>query len=82
MSEVGILLVILKDRYLFKVLLVVFKIYIFMILVIYFMIYYIIMIENEDYIEGLKMVRKIGDNIINILRIMFYNDNIKVFLYR
>lgn len=53
-----------------------------MILVIYFMIYYIIMIENEDYIEGLKMVRKIGDNIINIFRIMFYNDNIKVFLYR
>lgn len=47
----------------------------------YFMTYHTIMTENEDYIEGLKMARKIGDNITNTLRTMLHNDNIKVFPY-
>lgn len=53
-----------------------------MILATYFMTYHTIMTENEDYIEGLKMARKIGDNITNTLRTMLHNDNIKVFPYR
>lgn len=82
MSEVGILSVTSKDRHLFKVLSAVFKIHISMILATYFMTYHTIMTENEDYIEGLKMARKIGDNITNTLRTMLHNDNIKVFPYR
>lgn len=82
MSEVGILSVSSKDRHLFKVLSAVFKIHISMILATYFMTYHTIMTENEDYIEGLKMARKIGDNITNTLRTMLHNDNIKVFPYR
>ncbi|XP_062596314.1 NPC intracellular cholesterol transporter 1-like [Saccostrea cucullata] len=47
----------------------------------YFMTYHTIMTENEDYISGLKMARKIGDNITNTLRTMLKNDKITVFPY-
>lgn len=46
------------------------------------MTYHTIMTENEDYIDGLKMARKIGDNITSTLRTMLHNDNVKVFPYR
>lgn len=87
MSEVGILSVTSKELHQKTVICLsfcqqFFKIHISMILATYFMTYHTIMTENEDYIEGLKMARKIGDNITNTLRTMLHNDNIKVFPYR
>lgn len=40
------------------------------------------MTENEDYISGLKMARKIADNITSTVRTMLNNDKITVFPYR
>ena len=48
----------------------------------YFMTYHTIMTENEDYIGGLKMARKIADNITTTMRGMLHDDSIKVFPYR
>lgn len=46
------------------------------------MTYHTIMTENEDYIGGLKMARKIADNITTTMRGMLHDDSIKVFPYR
>lgn len=51
-------------------------------LVMYFMIYYFIMKDNKDYIIGLKEVRKVVVNMINMLRLKIGGNFIKVFFYR
>jgi hypothetical protein len=46
------------------------------------MTYHTIMTENEDYITGLKMARKIADNITSTMRSMLNNDQVTVYPYR